>query len=696
MPLTHFIRLFLSIVLLAFASSAAYAQSDGFGDDASVWSNDGECDDPRFEGPGAATILVEEDRGHDATDCRTLYEAGEISLIAGESLDVADTPVAPVADTGPIDFGDDTSLFANDGECDDPRFVGEHMAIELIEADRGHDASDCQALFDEGLIRLKPAPTELVGDIDFGDDAGQWNNDGECDDPRFDGEGSAVNLGDDHLGHDATDCRELFLAGSVVYLGDDPAMEQVTADGIDFGDNTSEWAEDGECDDPRFEGEGMAESPSGAHLGHDATDCLTFYQEGSLTLIGSAELQNNDPATAGIDFGDDSGEWPNDGECDDPRFEGPGMAFHEYLSDANISRDASDCRMHYITGQVTVAGAVQRTTGQNIFDDIDFGDDSGTWPEDGECDDTRFQGAGMAAEEYLDGTNDYRDASDCLNLYQTDEVIFVGHPADTMVDTSGIDFGDDSGTWPDDGECEDPRFTGEGMANAGFVTDDAVGRDATDCRSLFERGRIQLADSQPEEFNGMLDGIDFGDNNGGWPNDGECDDPRFEGPGMATPSSLTTQNEGHDATDCMALYESGDVQLIAGKSAPAGTGDIDFGDDTGAWPNDNECDDMRFTGAGMAAASTLDEANIGHDATDCRSLFNAGQVQLAAGQTPLVDTSGIDFGNDSGQWPNDGECDDPRFKGPGMAFDDTLNDVNIMGDATDCREQYNAGNIQLM
>jgi len=51
-----------------------------FGDDSSVWANDGECDDPRFQGPGTHSILLEEDRGADATDCRTLYEAGQITL----------------------------------------------------------------------------------------------------------------------------------------------------------------------------------------------------------------------------------------------------------------------------------------------------------------------------------------------------------------------------------------------------------------------------------------------------------------------------------------------------------------------------------------------------------------------------------------------------------------------------------------
>ncbi|MDZ7734183.1 MAG: hypothetical protein U5R31_14925 [Acidimicrobiia bacterium] len=52
-----------------------------FGDDASMWANDGECDDPRFEGEGTHGILLDEDRGHDATDCRELLEDGKITYV---------------------------------------------------------------------------------------------------------------------------------------------------------------------------------------------------------------------------------------------------------------------------------------------------------------------------------------------------------------------------------------------------------------------------------------------------------------------------------------------------------------------------------------------------------------------------------------------------------------------------------------
>ena len=125
------------------ATAPATTASDGidYGDDASLWARDGECDDPRFEGPGTAETLLEQDRAHDATDCRTLFEQGQIWL-------------RPDA-TG-IDYGDDASPWARDGECDDPRFEGPGTDETLLEQDRAHDATDCRTLFEQGQIRLRP------------------------------------------------------------------------------------------------------------------------------------------------------------------------------------------------------------------------------------------------------------------------------------------------------------------------------------------------------------------------------------------------------------------------------------------------------------------------------------------------------------------------------------------------------------
>lgn len=57
-------------------------------------------------------------------------------------------------DSSGVDFGDDLSQWANDGECDDPRFSGDSAASTLLDSDRFHDASDCRALLEAGRVQL--------------------------------------------------------------------------------------------------------------------------------------------------------------------------------------------------------------------------------------------------------------------------------------------------------------------------------------------------------------------------------------------------------------------------------------------------------------------------------------------------------------------------------------------------------------
>lgn len=68
------------VALLGACQTTTMASVDGtpinFGDDTSVWANDAECDDPRFEGPGAADVLLADDLYRDATDCLKLLQAG--------------------------------------------------------------------------------------------------------------------------------------------------------------------------------------------------------------------------------------------------------------------------------------------------------------------------------------------------------------------------------------------------------------------------------------------------------------------------------------------------------------------------------------------------------------------------------------------------------------------------------------------
>ncbi len=202
--------------------------------------------------------------------------------------------------------------------------------------------------------------------INFGDDAGQFTNDGECDDPRFIGEGAAMEpLYSTDMWHDATDCEAAFTAGSIrlrtpedmpdIYQEEEYVREVFEVlplpAGFDFGDNSSVWAYDNECDDPRFDyGWGSDFDPT--HMGRDAADCQSEYEAGFVKLAaggGDIELPVK-PAIDTIDFGTDEGDFANDGECDDPRFNGSNAAYTE--EDTYQMKDATDCRASYEAGTI--------------------------------------------------------------------------------------------------------------------------------------------------------------------------------------------------------------------------------------------------------------------------------------------------------------------------------------------------------
>lgn len=204
-------------VLACFCGVQAMAQSIDFGDDASQWSNDGECDDKRFQGPGmTSTPLLDEDIMHDATDCRTAYEAGNLTLAKSGGV------AAPAgASSGGVYYGDDSSDWANNNECDDRRFIGSTMTTILNNEDVGRDATDCKAGVNSGALKVwsladSMAATQCAA-IDFGNDSGEFANDDECDDARFEGLGMASSVGQDHIGTDASDCSR-FCASGIVSL----------------------------------------------------------------------------------------------------------------------------------------------------------------------------------------------------------------------------------------------------------------------------------------------------------------------------------------------------------------------------------------------------------------------------------------------------------------------------------------------
>jgi hypothetical protein len=332
------------------STSASEGAPIDFGNDSSEYADDGECDDPRFEGPGMGPEPLLSNTGKDARDCREALEAGSVSL-KGASKE-------PPAEAS-IDFGDDSGEWADDGDCDDPRFQGRGVADELVEADLLKDASDCREAFEAGTVTINP--DYKGGDVQaiaYGDDASKWAHDGECDDPRFSGRGVARELVEEDRLHDATDCRAAVEAGTAVFNGDAEAEPAIAM--FDYGGDASKWANDGECDDLRFEGAGVDKKLLPEDMSADASDCRAAVEAGTARIrpVYSPEYAAGAPYnSAGIDFGDNASEYADDGQCDDPRFEGPGAAV--VLLDGDIRHDREDCKAAFEAGRIVLRAGVE-------------------------------------------------------------------------------------------------------------------------------------------------------------------------------------------------------------------------------------------------------------------------------------------------------------------------------------------------
>ena len=172
-----------------------------------------------------ASFTVPEDELHDATDCEALYLEGGLTYLLGEVIDPNAELNAFIAGSG-IDFGDNESVWSDDGECDDPRFSGPGVAAYTDPSDARHDANDCARLYMEGGLSFDEnggtTPEFDVAEIldqtgiDFGDNSSGYSNDGECDDPRFTGPGMASFTEEENLMRDANDCISMYLEGEVI------------------------------------------------------------------------------------------------------------------------------------------------------------------------------------------------------------------------------------------------------------------------------------------------------------------------------------------------------------------------------------------------------------------------------------------------------------------------------------------------
>ncbi len=104
------------------------------------------------------------------------------------SLDLnTSSPLSTVAGTGGIDFGDDLSTWANDGECDDSRFAGEGMANSVVDSDLYHDATDCSTLYVAGGVTF----TESSVSTSTGSESGPTRGSLDASDPTLSGYGYA-------------------------------------------------------------------------------------------------------------------------------------------------------------------------------------------------------------------------------------------------------------------------------------------------------------------------------------------------------------------------------------------------------------------------------------------------------------------------------------------------------------------------
>ena len=130
----------------------------------------------------------------------------------------------------------------------------------------------------------------------------------------------------------------------------------------------------------------------------------------------------------------------------------------------------------------------------------------------------------------------------------------------------------------------------------------------------------------------------FGNDDSEFARDGECDDVRFVGEGMA--DALMTDSIGRDAADCRAAFDAGKVTANPMFDEPAEGVNYTYGDDASQFAGDGRCDDIRFTGLYASETIFLAE-DIGHDASDCRAAVAAGNAHWQANEREFV------FGEDA-------------------------------------------------
>lgn len=195
-------------------------------------------------------------------------------------------------------LADDSCEYANDNECDEAQFGGTGAC------DPGTDSFDCAVL--------------AAG---RSDDSCDWANDGECDEPRFDGVTTEC-----RDGTDATDCRGVPTREAAL----DSLFDLLPANIRDqLGTDSCDYALDLQCDDAAFGGTGACDP------GTDASDCRGLAAGGDETCEYAGDGECDEPGfgtgvcadgTDTLDCGtvaylrnrDDTCNLAFDGQCNEP------------------------------------------------------------------------------------------------------------------------------------------------------------------------------------------------------------------------------------------------------------------------------------------------------------------------------------------------------------------------------------------
>ena len=155
MQSSPYLTLFVALVFGLIAWTISAKENVDFGADSGAWTHDGECDNPRFEGKGMASVLLDDDLYQDASDCRNLMNKGLIQLIAGAA-------VGGVMQRDRLERGDSTLT------------SGEYRDNFTFEGERGQDAIiDLRSdEFDPYLIVSTPSGEQFDND-DYEGDVGR-------------------------------------------------------------------------------------------------------------------------------------------------------------------------------------------------------------------------------------------------------------------------------------------------------------------------------------------------------------------------------------------------------------------------------------------------------------------------------------------------------------------------------------------